>query len=1112
MNLLNFGFLAWVSCLSLILATKAQNCNPNDYAALRGFADQLVNGSVKFSWSGATNCCEWDGVVCDLNRVSILSLPGKDLKGNISESLCKLDRLKLLDLSHNDLEGRLPLNFSSLKQLEVLDLSHNLLSGPAFGPIAGLASIRSLNLSSNSFLGNLTDFGEFPELLALNISNNVFTGPINSKVCTFSNGIRVLDLSSNKFTGGLEGIEKCGTSLKRLHLDMNSLSGEIPDSLYSLSSLEHLTISSNNFSGELSLKISSLSNLKNLVLSGNSFSGYFPNVLSNLTGLEQLVVHSNSFSGPLPSTLAFCNKLRVLDLRNNSFSGTIDLDFSRMPNLNSLDLASNHLSGHLPGSLPSCQDLKILSLARNNLTGQIPETYAKLSSLVFLSLSNNSLVNLHGSLTVLTNCKNLATLILTKNFHGEQIPVNSTGLESLLVFALGNCGLYGRIPKWILNCRKLQVLDLSWNHLEGPIPSWIGRMENLFYLDFSNNSLSGGLPIGLTELKSLISEKSYASSLNISTGIPLFVKRNQSAGGLQYNQASSFPPSILLSNNRITGPIQPEIGRLRQLHVLDLSRNNITGTIPSSISNMINLEVLDLSSNDLHGQIPPSLDRLTFLSRFSVANNRLEGSIPTSGQFPSFPASSFEGNPALCGATIPCAASRVGPAGPTPATTRKSGKFNRAVILGLTIGLGVGIGFLLVIVLRKISTRDGRAPVEEVAGPESGPHSPKLVIFKDGEGCEDLTVADLLRSTNNFSQLNIVGCGGFGLVYRADLPGGGRAAVKRLSGDCGQMEREFRAEVEALSRCRHANLVALQGYCLRGPDRLLIYSYMENGSLDYWLHEREEGPPLAWATRLRIAQGAARGLEYLHREPNIVHRDIKTSNILLDGKLEAHLADFGLSRLVSPYETHVTTDLVGTLGYIPPEYSQSMTATFRGDIYSFGVVLLELMTGRRPVEVCKGRGCRDLVGWVYQKKSERKEWEIFDSAVQERDCEKQLMELLSVACCCIERDPRRRPSIEAVVSWLEAIEIRKDHNPSGQKSPESVGSRKLGVHPKGTEIRAAPAGPYGLQALKPSALPNGKLIGIGLHEVRSNGLFLAFVGLMEWGMSASVRRHRLEED
>ena len=1038
-------FLKWVllacfvcSSLSIQTPNLTQPCDRNDSLALKEFAGNLTNGSIFFLWSNDSHCCKWDGVGCEdstdgsvASRVTSLILPRRGLKGVNLRALGRLDRLKLLDLSSNGLDVELPMELSNLHLLEVLDLSYNMLRGPVSRSLHGLKSIKSLNISSNSFTGDFLGVGGFLNLVVFNISSNFLNGSIGSQFCSSSIAIQTIDLSMNHFKGGLEGLGNCSLkSLQNLHVDYNSLSGQLPEFLFSLPSLEQLSISGNNFSGGLSSKLSKLHRLKELVIFGNRFSGTIPNVFGNLTQLEMLIAHSNSFSGVLPSTLALCSKLRVLDLRNNSLTGHIDLNFTGLPHLCALDLATNHFSGFLPNTLSSCRELKLLSVAKNDLKGPVPESFANLKSLSVLTLSNNSFVNLTGALSVLQQCKNLATLILTKNFRGEEIPKNVKGFESLMIFAIGNCALHGQIPHWLLNCKKLQVLDLSWNHLDGSIPLWIGEMENLFYFDFSNNSLTGGIPRSLMELKSLVFSKCNSSNITTSAGIPLYVKRNQSANGLQYNQVSSFPPSIYLSNNRINGTIWPEIGNLKQLHVLDLSRNNITGTIPDSISNMGNLEALDLSCNDLYGEIPLSLNKLTFLSKFSVADNHLHGEIPSGGQFLSFPNSSFEGNPGLCGeAYIPCDTDDAMNLKPKTRAS-SNGKFDQGSIFGITISVGVGVALLLAVIWLRMSRRDVGDPIVDLDEEINRPHrlsevlgSSKLVLFQNS-GCKDLSVADILKSTNNFNQANIIGCGGFGLVYKSNLPDGTKAAIKRLSGDCGQMEREFRAEVEALSRAQHKNLVSLQGYCRHGNDRLLIYSYMENGSLDYWLHERVDGGSfLTWDTRLKIAQGAGRGLAYLHKvcEPSVVHRDIKSSNILLDETFEAHLADFGLSRLLRPYDTHVTTDLVGTLGYIPPEYSQTLTATFKGDVYSFGVVLLELLTGRRPVEVLKGKNCRDLVSWVFQMKSEKKEDQIVDSSIWDKACEKQFLEVLGIACKCINQDPRQRPSIDQVVSWLDAV-------------------------------------------------------------------------------------------
>ncbi|ERN09546.1 phytosulfokine receptor 1 [Amborella trichopoda] len=1030
--ILVLGFLAQFRDVN----SQNQRCSSSDLDALMGFMAGLSQGIN--GWGNDSYCCSWRGVFCGSSgaasssgsetMVIRLVLRELGLNGSISRALASLDQLQTLDLSLNMLYGSVPSELFRLQRLEYLDLSYNKLSGN-FTDVIGLPSVRVFNISSNFFDGQLPLLSGPVNLTVFNISNNSFTGSIDAGICRNSGKIQAIDLSMNLFSGYFPvGFGNC-RSLQILSLSCNSLSGQLPDDLFGLSLLEQLSFSANRLSGNFSNRLGNLSKLVILDLSANGFSGPVPEIFGNLKNLQTLFAYSNRLVGPLPSSLSNCSGLRMLNLKNNSLSGTLSLDFSMFPRLNLLDVGSNHFEGLLPASLSSCQELKTINLGRNGLSGQIPQSFANMQSLSFLSLSNNSFHNISEALGILQQCRSLTSLILTMNFQGEEMPIDINGFGGLKFLAIPNCGLSGFIPPWLQNCENLQVLDLSWNHLSGSIPPWIGDFERLFYLDLSNNSFTGEIPKNLTLLKSLISRSYWPRDSTIE--MPVIIKRNHSAAGFQYNQISSFPPTLSLAHNGLGGPIWEEFGNLRLLHVLDLSSNNLSGSIPSNLSNMRSLEILDLSFNNLSGSIPFSLCLLTFLSSISVAYNQLQGPIPTGSQFSTFSARSFYGNPGLCGSPLPpCNRTDTRPY--LPSLSQGKLKKNRTtIIVSTTLCLGIWMALFLAVVFiiasrrhRKRKCGDGVCRTAGGIRRSSEFSGSRMVILFQPQDKKELTICDLLKATDNFDQANIIGCGGFGLVYRATLPDGRKVAIKRLSGDCGQMDREFQAEVESLSRAQHKNLVLLQGYCRHGDDRLLIYSFMENGSLDYWLHERlDGGSMLDWASRLRMAQGAAHGLAYLHQtcEPNILHRDIKSSNILLDEEFEAHLADFGLARLILPYDTHVTTDLVGTLGYIPPEYGQASVATFKGDVYSFGVVLLELLTGKRPVDVCKPKGCRDLVSWILQLKSEGREEEVFDPFVYEKEHSKQMLQMLEVACSCVNACPKARPFICQVVSWLDSI-------------------------------------------------------------------------------------------
>ncbi|XP_047341047.1 tyrosine-sulfated glycopeptide receptor 1-like [Impatiens glandulifera] len=1021
-------------------------CNQIDRDSL----STLIISRSSLNWSSETDCCNWEGISCDgNNRVSRLWLPSKSIQGQISPLFLNLTNLIQLNLSHNSLTGPLPDGFfTSLNRLQILDFSDNRFVGQL--PETLSDSILTFNLSGNHFNGTITSsiFQSSPNLLVFDISNNSFNDPLPNSTCLYSPSLDTLDFSNNNFSDQIPtGLGSC-SKLRVLRAGFNSLWGILPPEIFNCQFLQVISFPGNNLTGEIDNRVVNLTNLRVLELDGNKLTGEIPLDIGKLSKLETLLLHINQMKGHLPPSLMDCVNLVTLNLRVNSFEGQLSsLNFSRLSRLVTVDLGNNNFTGVLPVSLFSCPSLNAVRFASNQLVGELVPEIQQLKSLSYLSVSQNNLTNVKSAIKILTNCRNLSTLILSANFYGEELPSDETMAANSTVFfqnihilSFGGCLFNGEIPNWLGNLKQLEVLDLSFNRFSGLIPAWFGDLPNLFYLDLSSNNLTGEFPIEFTRMLRLTSEGVDNQIDRSYLELPVFVNPSNTSTLQYYHQLANLPPAIYLGSNAITGSIPIQIGLLKFIHVLDLSYNNFSGTIPDQISNLVNLEKLNLSGNHLTGQIPSSLRSLHFLSSFSVANNNLQGPVPSGGQFDTFPSSSYDNNPGLCGLVVHRSCS-------SGSDTRKSNTYKNAkknIIVGVTLGVCFIIAFAVVLTAVCLSKRriiprgeGDNVNFETISFTSNSGMSTDickensmLMIFQNNNNIEikDITIHDILKATDNFNQANIVGCGGFGLVYKATLANGTKLAVKKLSGDMGLMEREFKAEVEVLSTARHKNLVSLQGYCVHDGIRLLIYSFMENGSLDYWLHEKTDGAAqLDWPTRLRIARGASTGLAYMHQicDPHIVHRDIKSSNILLNEKFEAHVADFGLSRLILPYRTHVTTELVGTLGYIPPEYGQAWIATLRGDMYSFGVVMLELLTGKRPVEVFKPKTSRELVSWVLQMKKAGKSEEIFDSLLRGKGFEEEMIQVLEMACMCINQNPLKRPTITEVVDWLHNVGAKK---------------------------------------------------------------------------------------
>ncbi|KAH9607500.1 hypothetical protein KSS87_017432 [Heliosperma pusillum] len=471
---------------------------------------------------------------------------------------------------------------------------------------------------------------------------------------------------------------------------------------------------------------------------------------------------------------------------------------------------------------------------------------------------------------------------------------------------------------------------------------------------------------------------------------------------------------LALNDNGFYGKIPSELGNCTQLQTLSLQTNFLSYQIPNELGGLTGLQYLDISRNALSGSIPPSLGQLNKLIRLNLSANFLVGAIPSDGILSRFSQDSFLGNRDLCGTQITVVCKDAG------GSTGGSGSGERKKYSGrLFISASATVGALLLVALmcfwgcflyKKLGKDDAKGLAMDVSGGAS------IVMF---HGDLPYSSKDIIKKLENLNEEHVIGCGGFGTVYKLAMDDEKVFALKRIVKLNDGFDRFFERELEILGSIKHRHLVNLRGYCNSPLSKLLIYDYLPGGSLDEALHERSD--LLDWDARLNIILGAAKGLAYLHHDcsPRIIHRDIKSSNILLDANLDARVSDFGLAKLLEDEESHITTIVAGTFGYLAPEYMQSGRATERTDVYSFGVLVLEVLSGKRPTDASFIEKGLNIVGWLNFLVTENRRREIADQHCEGIQQE-SLDALLSVAMQCVSSAPEDRPTMHRVVQILES--------------------------------------------------------------------------------------------
>ncbi|XP_068490780.1 MDIS1-interacting receptor like kinase 2-like [Phaseolus vulgaris] len=866
-------------------------------------------------------------------------------------------------------------------------------------------TVTIINLAYTGLAGTLhnLNFSVFPNLLRLDLKVNCLSDFIPQNIGVLSN-LQFLDLSQNY------------------------LIGTLPLSIANLTQVFELDVSRNNISGVLDPTLfpdgshtpkTGLIGIRNLLFQDTLLGGTIPNEIGNIRNLTLLALDGNYFHGPIPSSLGNCTHLSILRMPQNQLSGPIPPSIGKLTNLTDVRFFSNNLNGSVPQEFGNLSSLIVLHLAENNFVGELPPEVCKSGKLVNFSAAFNSftgpiprslrdcpsLYRVRLEYNMLTGFAdqdfgvypNLTYMDFSYNRVEGNLTANWGACKNLQYLSMAGNGVSGNIPSEIFQLEQLQELDLSSNQLSGEIPPQIGN-STLYELNLSENKFSGMVPAEIGKLSNL-------RSLDLSMNMLLGPIPNQ-IGELSNLQ------NLNLSNNKFIGTIPYQIGNLADLqYFLDLSYNSLSGDIPSDLGRLSNLITLNISHNNLSGSIPHSLGELLSLSVINLSNNNLEGPVPNGGIFNSSYPLDLSNNKDLCGniqGLQPCNVSLT-----KPGDGGSSNKNKVVILIGASLGGAFFISLVLVGIFFFIYKRKSRAPSQRNSFSRPNPFS---IWFFNGR----VVYRDIIEATKNFDSQYCIGEGALGKVYKAEMSGGEVFAVKKFKCDSENFDMEriksFENEVEIMTETRHRNIVKLYGFCSQGMHTFLIYEYMEGGNLAEMLRDDKGALKLNWHKRVDIIKSVASALSYMHHEcaSPLIHRDISSKNILLSFDLSAHVSDFGTARFLKP-DSPIWTSFAGTYGYAAPELAYTMAVTEKCDVFSFGVLALEVLTGKHPGE---------LVSYIQSCSDEQKVnmKEILDPRVlapSKKHVLKQVDLIANIALSCLNTNPQSRPTMRTIVQLLQ---------------------------------------------------------------------------------------------